>query len=195
MVVYKAENLLNGKVYIGKTILPLERRIMHHEKAKTGLFPSALRKYGRAGFAFSVLDTAESDEELLRKETQWIAVFKSKVPNGYNLTDGGEGMAGYRATEETRRKMSLSSKGKNAGPKNGMYGKSTWIKGRRHTEEANSKNSERHKELWQNPEYRERLSMAHRGKKQSEETKRKRVDAIRHTLEVKWQRIMSCATS
>jgi group I intron endonuclease len=194
MIVYKAENTLNGKVYIGKTILPLERRILYHERAKTGLFPRALRKYGRAGFSFSILDTAESDAELLKKEIQWIAFFNSKVPNGYNLTDGGEGMAGYRATEETRSKMRLSAKGKNSGPKNGMYGKTTWITGRHHSTESNRKNSEKHEALWQNPEYRKKLVEAHKGKRQSEETKRKRVESILCTREMKWQRIMSCGT-
>jgi len=174
MIVYKAENKLNGKIYIGKTILPLERRIMYHERAKAGLFPRALRKYGRDNFSFIILETAKSDAELLQKEIYWIHVFQSKVPNGYNLTDGGEGMAGHRPSIETRRKMSQSLKGKNAGARNGMYGKSTWIKGRKHTEEANNKNREKHLVLWQDAEYRQKLIDAHRGKVQSEQTREKR---------------------
>lgn len=45
-------------------------------------------------------------KELLDKaETKWIASLNTKVPNGLNLTDGGEGRPGYVHTAETKKKL------------------------------------------------------------------------------------------
>ena len=115
MIVYRAVNKINGKVYIGKTIGKLNRRIASHLKSKSGIFPRALRKYGVESFEFSIIDIAYNMEVLHEKEKYWIRYYESKVPNGYNLTDGGEGMAGYKYPEETIKKKSNSMKGKNVG--------------------------------------------------------------------------------
>ena len=85
-------------------------------------------------------------------EQFWIAYFKSLGARLTNLTVGGEGAVGYKATEETRRKLSASSIGhtrglgktvteetrkklsvSSMGNMNGL--------GRKHTAEARMKNS------------------------------------------------------
>ncbi len=157
MIVYKAQNKINGKIYIGQTVNPLPRRIMFHQRAKTGIFPAALRKYGIGAFNFAVIDFAQNHAELKEKEIRWIGFYKSKVPNGYNITDGGNGgMLGYKASSETRKKQSESLKGKNAGKKNGMFGKSA-VRGKHHSEEAKRKNAQAKKEKWRDPEYRRKI--------------------------------------
>lgn len=49
-----------------------------------------MRKYGIENFSIEQIDTANSPEELGEKERAYIAHFNTRVPNGYNLTAGGE---------------------------------------------------------------------------------------------------------
>src|SRR3990172_11757047 len=98
-IVYMARNKVNGKCYVGKTMLAMEvRRWGHESRARKGggyLFHNALRKYGFGAFVFKVLiDNVDDEGELNCLEQSVIRSFKSKAPSGYNLTDGGEGVSG-----------------------------------------------------------------------------------------------------
>lgn len=104
MIIYKATNMINGKIYIGQTVRPLKERIHNHYKSDHGYFPKALRKYGLDNFQFTILETLDSREMLDIREVYWINYCGCKWPNGYNLTNGGEGNSGYVVSEETRAK-------------------------------------------------------------------------------------------
>ena len=57
-----------------------------------------------------------TEEEAFKHEIYMIAVFGRKdLGTGIlrNKTDGGEGVSGYKHSEEVKKKMSLSRKGKN----------------------------------------------------------------------------------
>jgi len=101
MIIYKATNKVNGKVYIGKTVEPLKIRMNNHKSdALSGRrdtkFCRAIRKYGWDSFGWEVIDdTAKTHEELLDKEVYYIAMF-SAIKKGYNLTEGGEGVTGLK---------------------------------------------------------------------------------------------------
>lgn len=103
MIIYKAENLINGKMYIGKTNGCLANRQWGHlNSAKKGvntIFYNAIRKYGENNFKFSVIDNELLFEsELNDREKFYIKQFNSKIPNGYNMTDGGDGQSfGYES--------------------------------------------------------------------------------------------------
>lgn len=105
MIIYKATNKINGKVYIGKTIYSLNKRMSVHVCSKVGYFSHALRKYGLQSFDISIIDAAQSEEILNEKEIYWIKTFNCRAPNGYNLTDGGEGTSGRIVSEETKKRM------------------------------------------------------------------------------------------
>ena len=113
MIIYKAINRINGKIYIGQTVNSLENRIGKHlcEKKLNNPFPRALRKYGIQSFEFSIIDNASSKEVLDIKEKFWIRQYDSHGPQGYNLTDGGEGSCGFKHTKESRKKMGLLQTG------------------------------------------------------------------------------------
>ncbi len=116
-IIYKATNKINGKIYIGQTVKNLNYRIMEHlSKVKhnfnRGIFHNALRKHGIQSFEWSTIDIADSGDILNEKEIYWISYLNSKIPNGYNLTDGGNGGSGHKLSEETKRKMSETHKGK-----------------------------------------------------------------------------------
>lgn len=99
--IYKIENLINGKVYIGKSINIEDRWKKHHYKP---FYPQgnqynsaiyrAIRKYGLDYFSFEILEECNQNE-LDEKEIYWIAKYDAhNKEKGYNLTDGGEGMSG-----------------------------------------------------------------------------------------------------
>lgn len=95
-IIYKVTNQLNNKVYIGQTIQTLsERKNKHyykarHEESNTKThFLNALRKYPEEDFIWVVIDKADTQEELDKKEKYWIEYYNS-VEEGYNTKDGGE---------------------------------------------------------------------------------------------------------
>jgi predicted XRE-type DNA-binding protein len=115
MIIYKAQHKTSGKVYIGKTVLPLDKRKAKHkyealQKDTSYKFHRAIRKYGVLSFDWTIVDTAETTEELTEKEIYYIALYDS-VNKGYNTTTGGEGMAGFNHTEESKAKISANRKG------------------------------------------------------------------------------------
>lgn len=68
MIIYKATNIINNKVYIGQTIHPLSVRKSQHERSheygyKTA-FSNAIRKYGKENFKWEVIYEADAIEEL-----------------------------------------------------------------------------------------------------------------------------------
>ena len=52
----------------------------------------AIKKYGLENFKAEVIEECKTTDELLEREKYWIAKLNSKYPNGYNLTDGGDGI-------------------------------------------------------------------------------------------------------
>lgn len=90
--IYKYENLINGKVYIGQS-MNIYRRYGQHlydtynrpDKA-TGI-DVAMAKYGINNFKFSIIEEC-SKEDLDTQEIYWIEYYNS-YNNGYNRTKGG----------------------------------------------------------------------------------------------------------
>jgi group I intron endonuclease len=115
MLVYLATNLINGKKYVGYTTKTLQERINVHvykSKCKSNkhyfyLFKQALRKYSIDNFKWEVLEEFSTKEECCKGEIFYISKYNTISPNGYNLTEGGNG--GLQS-EETRLKISNSVK-------------------------------------------------------------------------------------
>lgn len=94
-IIYKVTNKTNGKVYIGQTVKSLQERKYHHYyRAKNEPevththFINALRKYPEEDFLWEIIDTADTPEELNRKEQEYIIEYDS-IYNGYNTQAGG----------------------------------------------------------------------------------------------------------
>ena len=119
-VVYLILNTGNGKRYVGQTVQPLEKRFNAHAKCKKNmLIGKAIRKYGKDKFRYGVIKSCASKEEMDYWEKYFIVALKSKVPYGYNMTDGGEGTSGLERTPEYLKYLSESRMGE----KNPRYGK------------------------------------------------------------------------
>ena len=93
--IYKIENQINGKVYIGKTLDTPAHRWKEHlhdyrrEDYKNKPLYKAFMKYGIENFKFSVIEQC-SDLEVNEREIYWIENYGS-FKNGYNATLGGDG--------------------------------------------------------------------------------------------------------
>ena len=86
--IYKIENLINGKVYIGQSV-HIERRWQEHcMDSAQSIISSAIRKYGVENFSFEVLKEC-TVEELDELEKAYIKEYGSLVPFGYNIDSGG----------------------------------------------------------------------------------------------------------
>lgn len=129
--IYSATNTINGRIYIGKTIRSMTtRRTWHCNTALRGegfRFHNALRRYGIEAFEWNILFTSDNYEELNATEKRFISEMQTRSPNGYNLTDGGDGLSGMadeskakviafhtgrKRSDETKRRISESAKGK-----------------------------------------------------------------------------------
>ena len=88
--IYKIQNLINGKIYIGQSVHIKARFNAHKSEARNGntrpLY-NAIRKYGVENFSFEVIEEC-SEEKLNEREIYWIKKYDS-FHNGYNLTPGG----------------------------------------------------------------------------------------------------------
>lgn len=107
---------------MGLTEKSAEHRFYDHVRysnydSKT-LICKALKKYGKENFELSELETCNSHKELTIAEIKWIAELKTYVgdkdSHGYNLTRGGEGMTGFKHSEQSLQKMSETHKGRKA---------------------------------------------------------------------------------
>lgn len=128
--IYKITNLINNKIYIGKTKYPIETRFknhlwsIYHHKTKSLLY-DAMNKYGKDNFKVEQIDQADSLEELNEKERYWISKLNSRNTSiGYNICKGGECgpggpmFKGHKHTEQTKQQMSIDR----SGSKNANYG-------------------------------------------------------------------------
>ncbi len=112
-IIYRASNKANGKVYIGQTTLSLRKRMQTHmsaQKARDTYFKSSLKKYGIDGFVWEEIDSADTQEELNRKECYWIQFHDSTDRRkGYNTNPGGRNYG--RMPDCVRQKISKTRMG------------------------------------------------------------------------------------
>ena len=158
--IYRITNIVNGKTYIGQH----KYKELNDDYMGSGkLLYKAKKKYGIENFKKEILvfNVVKKEHADLLEKT-FIASERKKVgkKNCYNITDGGSGGSGP-ISEETKRKMSESGKGKHL------------------SEETKKKMSEAKKGKTFSKEHKKKMSEAHKGLlkgkhwKLSDETKRK----------------------
>ena len=89
-VVYTMIDGTNDMEYVGQTTRTVEERFKEHAKADSYI-GNAIRAHGEDMFVIAILKVCYSKEELDKWERHMIRSRDTKCPNGYNLTDGGEG--------------------------------------------------------------------------------------------------------
>lgn len=109
MIIYLVTNLINQMKYVGQTTRTLKQRKSSHlsssKKGSTYYLHRAIRKYGAENFKWEVIYNASSEEELNEKETFFIKEYNTNSQDGYNLTEGGRGIRGWKHSELTKEKI------------------------------------------------------------------------------------------
>jgi len=183
--VYIIVNKINGKKYVGSSFninsrwkdhLSMLRKGVHHSPH----FQNAYNIDGEKEFEFIIMEPVEDPNKLVFAEQIWLDYYKSYLPeNGYNICKTAGSVLGISRSKDTRIKMSLVKRGEN----NPMYGKkpseesrikiSLANKGKVNSEETRRKIreaklgkprplelknrlSEISKNLWKDPEYRDK---------------------------------------
>ena len=91
--IYQITNLINGKIYIGKTERSVQERWREHirdsqkEENRHRPLYRAFNKYGIENFSIEIIEETSIPEE---REIFWIEQ-KRSFKNGYNATIGGDG--------------------------------------------------------------------------------------------------------
>lgn len=112
-IIYCYTNKINNKKYIGQTINPEQRFRCHKSNYKNpksieynSLLHQAFRKYGYENFSYEILVQDIDDVEILNNlEIYYINKFNSKVPNGYNVEDGGKNCKKPKTLEHRKKEI------------------------------------------------------------------------------------------
>ena len=177
--IYRILNKITKKCYIGETkCKDVSKRWNQHKQTieinkGCPALRDAVKKYGIDNFEFSVLIIC-FDDERFKYEIEYIKKYNSVVPNGYNLTNGGEGggFQGKTHTEEV--KNSIKNKLKQKYIDN---------------PELKEQLSERNKIVMSNPEVREKIKNgilnSEKMKKMIEDKRIGNYEQIKHSEERK----------
>lgn len=112
--IYKITNLIDNKIYIGKSTRCSKWYIEHYYGSGI-IIKQAIAKYGKQNFKKEILEFIDfkDETELDLKECYYIGLYHSTDYNiGYNRSIGGEGSAGKILSEETKLRISQSNKNK-----------------------------------------------------------------------------------
>ena len=140
--IYLVTDTTNGMKYTGQHHYHIEGQLDPNYHG-SGVIIKNIYKKRPETLKEEYIKTCYSEEEMCSDEQYYIKLFKTLWPNGYNLTEGGDG--GEIPCEEIRKKMSMKLKGRTA-----------HNKGKPMSEEQKKK-----------------LRDAHKGKTMSEEVKKK----------------------
>ena len=167
--VYVIQNVINNKKYIGSSI-SIKRRMSEHfrclkkQRHPSLYFQRAFNKYNEDNFKPKCLLYCDKSN-LLFYEQRALDVYKPYNSNyGYNTCSKAGNMLGFKFSEESKKKSSIS----HLGIKSGM-------KGRKHTEESKLKMSNSSATKGKRPSEKtiQAVIAARRGVKHTEETKLK----------------------
>jgi group I intron endonuclease len=192
--IYKIENLINGKCYIGQSAELNKRkqqhfRMLENNKHENQHIQNSCNKYGKENFVFCVLLYCEPFE-LTHYEQLFVNIFHPEYNIRKECVDSNRGIKrseesiqkfrlsvmGHSVSEETRRKLSLANSGKSytRGLKMSEETKRKISLSKQNlSEEARRNISISAKRRGISEETRKKIGLAMKGRKLSEEHKRK----------------------
>jgi len=117
MYIYKITNLINKKIYIGKSQLDISENPEYYGSGK--IIKRAIKKYGKENFTKDIICETFNIDNLNKLEKSYIYIFKSIFGEMcYNIAEGGQGGNSLRyyteeQMKEFRNKMSEITSGEN----------------------------------------------------------------------------------
>lgn len=174
--IYLIVNKVNGKTYVGQRKSSKQCYLDSYMGSGKHL-KAAKAKYGIENFEKFLIQYCYSKEETDKAERFWIAEYRRRGKAEYNIADGGQGYSnkGRHCSEEHRKKISESLKGKPSGNK-----------GKHISEEARKKISESNKGKHRSEESRKKISESMKGDKNpfyekhhSEESRKKMSESLK----------------
>lgn len=179
--IYFILNTINGKFYIGSAA-DLDQRWRTHKsylnlnKHNNSYLQYSWNKYGSDSFEFVCVELIKNKSDLYKIEQLWIDASNCCNPKiGYNAKPSAYNSSGYKHTAEAKNKISKAHKASGLKPPSPL--------GRKNSLETRAKMSAAMKDIkksttvnMKKPKseaHKLALSMARRGTKLSEETKRK----------------------
>lgn len=121
--IYQIRNLINNKIYIGCAFLLGNRKWRHFKELVLNRHPNsklqnAFNKYGKENFTFELIELCKKEILLEREQYYLNILLHADVndsyfdKNGYNILRVAKNSAGFKHSEETKRKISEIQIGK-----------------------------------------------------------------------------------
>ncbi len=139
--IYKIENKVNGKVYVGSSV-NINKRFSNHSWKLRGNkhinphLQNAWNKYGEESFSFDIIEEIDSSLFLEREQFHIDRCKSNDSKYGYNNAPVAGSNLGYRFTPEQKKRLSVARKGykpseeaiinmskAQSGPNHRMYGR------------------------------------------------------------------------
>ena len=171
--IYKIENLIDHKVYIGQSKNVIKRIRKGHVHLYTNLhLKNAIKKYGIDNFSFEVI---KETYDLNYWEIFLIQIYHATDPKyGYNISKGGQNFGNLG--EQWKQSLLLAMSSEEYHQKLREAQQRRWS-----DENARKQCSETSKQRWEDPEVRRKHIESAKGRKCSNETKKK-IGARNHKI-------------
>lgn len=182
--IYKIQNTVNGKCYVGSTLRLTERWKEHRHHLNSGSrnqkLINAWKKYGPSNFTFEVLSVCLSSQRDFQ-EAFWMTRLNS-IYKGYNTKQITLEGSDYLVRESTKEKIGFRLSKKVLSEEVKLRLRSLNL-GKKHSEETKRKISEACLGRKVSEEVKQRMSEANLGRKVSDETRRKLSEASKNRTE------------
>jgi group I intron endonuclease len=107
--IYKTTNLINNRYYIGLH----STDNLDDEYLGSGTYLNrAIKKYGKPNFKREILEFHKSRKDVIIREKELVTLLEVQDANCMNMVRGGQSVEIITHTDETRRKISETTKGK-----------------------------------------------------------------------------------
>lgn len=184
--IYAIINIIDDKLYVGQAA-DKDYRWREHRKQLRGFYhhnlylQHAWSKYGEQSFIFVVLEVLDDISKLNDRESHWARILSAD----YNIALAGQGMRGYKHTDQARLNMSKSHKGKSFHTEERKRLLSEQMKGNKlnlgskQSAERIEARAKLHRGKPKSAEHKAKIAAGNRGKIVSEETRRKMSEAAK----------------
>lgn len=116
--IYKIQNKINNKVYIGSASGHYRRKAQHYYMLRRNIhfnkhLQSSWNKYGESNFKFEILEFVDNYDLIILREEYYINLFNAANPFlGYNHRTICSTTLGLKWSDEARKRFSEKKKGK-----------------------------------------------------------------------------------